>query len=106
MDKKTTGIIATIATALLCGCPGACIILFGAVSAAGYGTSEINGSTTQISTSFGITLLCIGLIIFLIPIAVAAFSFWPKKKADAVITDEEIPPAIQKIFSKYIIPII
>ena len=94
MDKKTTGIIATIATALLCGCPGACIILFGAVSATGNGTFDLNGTNSDIPTNVGIFLLCVGLIIFVIPIAVAAFSFWPKKKADAVITDEEIPPAI------------
>ena len=94
MDKKTTGIIATIATALLCGCPGACSILFGAVSAAGFGTTEFNGTSTEISTSFGITILCVGLILFLIPVAVAAFSFWPKKKSDVEITEEDIPPAI------------
>ena len=99
MDKKTKGIIATIATVLLCGCPGACVILFGAVSAAGYGTSEFNGSTSQIFTGAGITMLCIGIILFLIPIIVAFLSFRPEKKAGAEVleaeeVEEELPPAI------------
>ncbi len=94
MDKKTTGIIATVATALLCGCPGACVVLFGAISAAGYGTSEWNGSSTEISTGFGIAILCVGLILLLIPIAVAFFSFRNKKNVNAEVTEEEIPPAI------------
>ncbi len=33
MDKKTGGIIATIVAVLLCGCPGLCFCLFGAVTA-------------------------------------------------------------------------
>ena len=33
MDKKTTGIIATVAAVLLCGCPGLCGLFFGVISA-------------------------------------------------------------------------
>ena len=32
MDKKTSGLIATIATALLCGCPGLIGLCFGITS--------------------------------------------------------------------------
>ncbi len=38
MNNKNTGIIATVAAALLCGCPGLFLCLFGAITAAGQGT--------------------------------------------------------------------
>lgn len=99
MDKKTKGIIATVATVLLCGCPGTCVILFGAISAAGYGTTEFNGSAGQISTSAGIIMLCIGIILLLIPIIVAFLSFRTKKNEitevlNADNAEEKLPPAI------------
>ncbi len=94
MDKKTKGIIATVTSALLCGCPGACVILFGAISAAGFGTSEFNGSTSSISSGYGYAVLCFGIIMLLIPIVVAVLSFMPKKNKDEDLIDEEIPPAI------------
>jgi len=49
MDKKTTGIVATVATSLLCGCPGLFLCIFGAVTAAGVMpyTTELNGITDE-----------------------------------------------------------
>lgn len=98
MEKKTIGIIATVVTALCCGCPGAFIVLVGVIAWAGGGTYEINGASNLVEPQMGLYMLCLGLVMFLIPIITAAISFWPKKTAkenpDSETKDEEIPPAI------------
>ena len=95
MDKKTTGIIATIAAVILCGCPGLFLCIFGAVTATGnmpYNT-EVNGVTDSgmLPASAGFVMLCFSLIFILIPIAVGFFMF--RKKPEAVISNEPLPPA-------------
>jgi len=66
MDRRTTGLIATIATALLCGCPGLFVCLFGALTAAGQGTFN----NQSLSPSIGFVLLCLSLLLIAIPIVV------------------------------------
>ena len=74
MDKKNTGLIATIATAILCGFPGLCLCLFGGVTAAGVMpyTTELNGISNQgyIPTGWGFAMLCLSVIFIAIPIVV------------------------------------
>jgi hypothetical protein len=95
MDKKTTGIIATIAAVVLCGCPGLFMCIFGAVTATGnmpYNT-ELNGVTNSgmMPASAGFVMLCFSLIAILIPIAVGFFML--RKKPEEIITSNEpIPP--------------
>jgi hypothetical protein len=90
MDKKTTGIIATVATALLCGCPGLFLCLFGAASALGAGTWELGEGSGKISTGVGVGLLCLGLLLIVVPVAVGFFTL--RKKPEAI-SDEPLPPA-------------
>jgi hypothetical protein len=70
MNNRNTGIIATIAAVLLCGCPGLFLCLFGALTAAGQGTFN----DTSLSPTVGLTLLCVALILLLIPVGVGFFT--------------------------------
>ena len=98
MDKRTTGILATVATAFLCGLPGCCLFIFGAVTAAGvmpYNTefNGVSGSGT-IDSSWGFGLLCLALIFIAIPFAVGFFTLRKKPAASAAVIDidEPLPP--------------
>lgn len=85
MQNKNTGIIATVAAVVLCGCPGLFLCLFGALTAAGQGTFN----DASLSPTVGIVLLCLSLILILIPVGVGFFTL--RKKPEA--TTEEVPPA-------------
>ena len=95
MDKKTTGIVATVASTLLCGFPGLCICLFGALTAAGimpydYMLGNQTGSGT-LPSSYGYAMLCLALILILIPVAVGFFTL-RKKPEEMPKFDEPLPP--------------
>ena len=95
MNNKTTGIIATVAAVLLCGCPGLFMCIFGAFSAAGIMpyTTTVNGvsSSGTMPVGAGIAMLCFSIILILIPIAVGFFTL--RKKPEAVTSNETLPPA-------------
>jgi hypothetical protein len=86
MNNKNTGMIATIATVVLCGCPGLLMCLFGAITATG------NGSFNEeaLSPTIGIALVCVAFIFVLIPIAVGFFTL--RKKPEAVVVNSEATP--------------
>ena len=89
MNNKNTGMIATIATAVLCGCPGLFLCIFGAVTATGkmpYNT-QVNGISNSgtLPAGAGIAMLCLALIFILIPVGVGFFML--RKKPEAVTTD-------------------
>jgi preprotein translocase subunit SecF len=85
--NRNTSIIVTVATALLCGCPGIFICLFGALTAAGQGT--FNGA--NLSPTVGFVLLCLSLIFIAIPIVVGVVTL--RKKPEIPANNEPIPPA-------------
>ena len=96
MNNKNTGMIATIAAVVLCGCPGLLMCIFGAVSAAGmmpYNTN-VNGTTSSgtIPMGAGIGMLCFSLILIIIPVAVGFFTLRKKPEA-AGVSNEPTPPA-------------
>ncbi len=95
MDSKTKGIIATVASVLLCGCPGLFLCVFGIVSATGsmpYNT-DLNGATTTgtVPPTIGYVLICLSLIFIAIPIVVGFFML--RKKPEAPGGGEQTPPA-------------
>jgi hypothetical protein len=104
MDKRTAGIIATVATALLCGCPGLASLCFGAMFAV---VSQIPGAEIDMfgsndpaqALNTGIIAILIGLIFIIIPIAVG-FIMLRRKPETAPAPppvsppDEPVPPAI------------
>ena len=87
MNNKNTGLIATIAAVVLCGCPGLFMCLFGALTAAGRGTA--NGQS--LGPGVGIALICLSFIFVLIPIAVGFFTL--RKKPEASTDNTPLPPA-------------
>jgi len=84
MQNRNTGIIATIAAVVLCGCPGLFLCLFGALTAAGQGTYN----DSSLPPTVGFVLLCLSLVFILIPVGVGFFTL--RKKPE--VTKEEIPP--------------
>jgi hypothetical protein len=93
--NKNTGIIATVATALLCGCPGLLLCIFGGVAAAGLlpYTTTVNGVSDQgiVPSTYGFVLLCLSLIFIAIPIVVGVVTL--RKKPEVPASIEPIPPA-------------
>jgi hypothetical protein len=98
MDKRTTAIIATVATAFLCGLPGCCVFIFGAVTAAGimpYETDIMGNTSTGLApTWLGIVLLCLALLLIAIPVAVGFFTLRKKPAVNPVVIDidDSLPP--------------
>jgi len=92
--NKNTGIIATVAAALLCGCPGLLLCIFGGVAAAGLlpYTTTLNGVSDQgvVPSTYGYVMLCLSLIFIAIPIAVGFFTL--RKKPQPLVDNEPIPP--------------
>ena len=86
MNNKNTGMIATIAAAVLCGCPGLFMCIFGAVTATGKMpfSTEVNGVSNAgtLPATAGFVMLCLSLIFILIPVGVGFFTL--RKKPDAV----------------------
>ncbi|MEW5940704.1 MAG: hypothetical protein AB1750_13630 [Chloroflexota bacterium] len=87
MNNKNTGVIATIATAVLCGCPGLSLCLFGAITASGNGTFN----EEALSPAVGFALICVALIFIAIPVVVGVVTL--RKKPEVPASDEPVPPA-------------
>jgi Na+-transporting methylmalonyl-CoA/oxaloacetate decarboxylase gamma subunit len=101
MDKKTTGLIATIATAILCGCPGLFGLCFGATSVLASfmpdADIDVFGSNDPAAaTTMGFVFLCLSIIFIAIPIVVGVVTL-RKKPEEAASTaapvSEPKPPA-------------
>lgn len=83
--SRQTGIIATVAAAVLCGCPGLFACFWGVIAA---GVSFVPGADIDIGGSSdpqtalltGLGALCGGLILIAIPVAVGFFTL--RKKPD------------------------
>jgi len=96
MDKKTTSIIATIASVVLCGCPGLFLCIFGAATALGGGTMTLGDTTEPLDPTYGYVFLCLSLIFIAIPIVVGFMTLRKKPaeaKVAAPINNEPLPPA-------------
>lgn len=96
MDKKTTGIIATVAAVLLCGCPGLVGFCLGAISvlASFVPESEIDifgRNDPQSALTAGIVGICVGILFIAIPIVVGVLML-RKKPTKAIAFDEPLPP--------------
>jgi len=97
MDKKTTGLIATIATALLCGCPGLFGLCLGATSVLASFVPDANidvfgRNNPAAATTMGFVFLCLSVIFIAIPIVVGVVTLRnkPEEAAAAVIDVEPV----------------
>lgn len=89
-DKKRIGLIATIATVLLCGCPGLCLLSLGAVSSLGYELENYGVDVSGNPQAAAIPLICFGVIMMLIPLAAGIYTIVQSRKADEI-EDIEVP---------------
>ncbi|MBN1535644.1 MAG: hypothetical protein JW908_02845 [Anaerolineales bacterium] len=94
MDKKNTGIIATVATALLCGCPGLFGLCFGLMFAVisqipGADIDVLGSSDPQTALTTGLGTLCVGIIFIAIPIVVGILTLRKKNNGAAPVTTVE-----------------
>jgi hypothetical protein len=92
MKDRNTAMIATIATALLCGCPGLFGLCFGLTSVfasfvPGAQIDVFGSSDPRSATTMGLVTLCLSLIFIAIPIVVGFVTL--RKKPDVV---DEVPP--------------
>ena len=98
MDKRTVGIIATLAAVLLCGCPGLLAVFMGAIFAAVSfvpdAKIDIGGSNDpKAALAFGIGALCLGVIFVITPIFVGFLTLRTKPAAVTTpISNEPLPP--------------
>ena len=91
--NRNNAIIATVASALLCGCPGLFACFFGVISAA---ASQMPGADIDIFGSndptaallMGLGAMCLGMVFILIPIAVGFFTL---RRASS--SASEMPPS-------------
>lgn len=96
MQNRNAAMMLTGVTALLCGFPGLCLCLFGALSAAGLGEYSFYAGQLdargQTPTLVGVALLCLGVFMALTPVAVGFFTLRRKPQVENL--DEPVPPAI------------
>lgn len=91
MNNKNTGMIATIAIALICGCCGLFTCVMGIGTISGNGSFTLGDSTQATPPAFGYAFLCLSVIMIIIPIAVGFFTM--RKKPEAPASNEPLPPA-------------
>ena len=87
MDKKTVGIVVTVAAIVLCGCPGLCSLFSGAMFAIisripGANIDMFGSSDPQSALMFGVGGVCLGIVFILI--AVGAIFFVRRRKSDTL----------------------
>lgn len=92
MQNRTIGIVATVMTALACGCASIFSCVWGIIIATGQPIDlTSSGVTTQrtLSPTIGYVLLCLTVLMLLVPVAVGFFTL--RKKPEATV--EDVPPA-------------
>jgi hypothetical protein len=94
MDKRTQGIIATVAAVVLCGCPGLFLCIFGAFTATGNMpfNTELNGVSNSgtMPPTTGYVLVCLSLILVVIPVVVGFLTLRTRPTPPSAA--EPIPP--------------
>jgi hypothetical protein len=96
--NKNTALIATIATAILCGCPGLFGLCFGLASVAAAmipgAQIDVFGSNNPSSAmGMGFVSLCLSVVFIAIPVAVGIFTLRKKPEAAEATSEEPLPPA-------------
>lgn len=94
MDKRTSGLIATVATVLLCGFPGLIGLCFGSFFALvgmipGADIDVFGSNNPRSAFGFGIFILCFSIIFIAIPVVVGVLTLRNKPKVSATVLDAE-----------------
>ena len=93
MQNRTIGIVATVITALVCGCSSLFSCIWGFLISTGTPIDiTTNGITTPqtFSPTIGYTLLCLSFLMILVPLAVGFFTLRKKSGTETV---DDLPPA-------------
>jgi len=96
MDKRTVGIIATVLSALACGCFAILSCAWGVVSVTGTPinlTANGQQSMQTLPPTVGYVLLCLSLLFVAVPFVVGFLTLRKKKPQPPVVNNEPIPPA-------------
>lgn len=91
MQNRTIGIVATIFTAIFCGCFSVISCVWGVIIARGGPVDVTSGGVTTpqtFSPTIGYVLLCMSVFMILVPIAVGFFTLRKKPEVATV----EVPP--------------
>jgi UPF0716 family protein affecting phage T7 exclusion len=97
MEQKTVGIIATIVTVLLCGCPGLTILCFGGLGAVGAFLPDPSVDDPQSALLGGVLMVLVGTFLLVVPIVIGFFTLRARStpaRTQVIDYDEPIPPAI------------
>jgi len=92
-DKKKVGLIVTIGTVLLCGCPGLCALATGTLFSFGYDLENYGFDVSGNPQAVAIPMICVGALMLLIPIAAGIYTLVQSRKAaeNKDIEDIEVP---------------
>jgi hypothetical protein len=98
MNNKNTGMIATIAAVVLCGCPGLLALFWGSISSVVSfipgADINIGGNTSPSAALFsGLGTCCVGILFIAVPVAVGFFGLRKKPEAIETSNDTPTPPA-------------
>jgi hypothetical protein len=94
-NKKNVGLVATAITALLCGCPALCFLIFGIATASVERTYDLFETSFKIPSGYGYALICLGVLLGLIPVGIGGYTFLSARKEKKVVEpDEPVPPAM------------
>lgn len=98
MDRRTTGIIATLVAVLLCGCPGVLGLFMGALFSViayipGADIDVFGGQDPQAALNFGIGALCVGFLLLLIPVIVGVVTLRRRPGVEPP-PEQPMPPTI------------
>lgn len=94
MNNRTVGILTTSIAAILCGCPGILFLCAGGVLAfssfiPGVQVSLPSDNDLRPSLAIGISVLCLGMILVLLPIVVGLLSLW--NRPEMLVTPDALP---------------
>ena len=93
--NRTTAIVITVVTVLLCGCPGLALAALGVMAVFGSQMPEVmaqNPSTPEEALLGAGMFICIGAVLVLIPVIAGILSFRYARSAEPGI-NEPLPPA-------------
>jgi hypothetical protein len=94
MNNRTIGIIATVASALICGCASIFACVWGVISVTGTPIDVTNNGQQSIQTvppAVGAVMLCLSVLFIATPIVIGFVTL--RKKPTILPDNEPIPPA-------------
>ncbi|OGO36259.1 MAG: hypothetical protein A2Z03_07855 [Chloroflexi bacterium RBG_16_56_8] len=94
MNNRTVGIIATVLSALACGCAAIFAVVWGLLIATNTPITLTSGGQQSVETfppTIGYVLLCLSLLLILVPVGIGFFTL--RKKPSGPVNNEPIPPA-------------